>query len=86
MKLTDKSLLAATQASEATAELLRYTREGPAGFTAFSEIDVVGKLTEALVLAIDLELNEIDGVNPGEAAALRALQSTAKSYIAGWTA
>lgn len=49
------SLIAASQASEAVHELLRFYQEGPASDRAFGDVEVVSKLAEALKLACDIE-------------------------------
>ena len=85
LTLPQAALIAAAQASEATTELIRYHREGPAGWTAFGDIEVIEKLAEALALAINLELPNLDPASgSGETEALLALQAAAKTYIVGW--
>lgn len=49
----DLALAAAHQAAEATAELLRFAREGEGLHSPF-EIEVVEKLADALKLALDV--------------------------------
>lgn len=82
----DIPLIAAAQASEATTELLRFYREGPANDLAFGEIEVVEKLCEALGISIDIHLGE-----PGAAQHegdqiedLKCLRAACARYIAGW--
>lgn len=87
MNNADKAIIAAAQASEATTELLRFHREGPAGWTAFGDIEVVEKLTEALALSIELQQSEPAdpaSADVGYAAALDCLRASCLTFIEDW--
>lgn len=90
--MTDKpsALIAAAQASEATTELLRFHREGPAGWTAFGDVEVIEKLAEALLLACRIDLAERDirqrksPTTREYEAAVNQLAGAAANFIEGW--
>lgn len=81
----DNPLIAAMAASESVTELLRFHHEGPAGFTAFGEIEVCEKLAEALAIAIDIHLGDpgakLDELEREDAAALRY---ACRNFIGSW--
>jgi hypothetical protein len=81
------AIIAASQASDATAELLRYISEGPySDRTPFGETDVVAKLAEALNLSLDLEGEPRPDthLDDDELALLANLKIAVSSFIAGW--
>ena len=81
----DNPVIAAAQASEAVTELLRFHREGPAGHTAFGDVEVCEKLAEALCLAIAIHVGE-GGLapDPEERELLDRLRAACAAYLAGW--
>ena len=86
--LTEKeaATAAAAQAAEVLVELLRFIGEGAfSSHTAFAD-EVVGKLAEALKIAIDLESGpEKTGcLNEEERDLMRDLHSAVSAFIAGW--
>ncbi len=91
---TNSALIAATQASEAVAELLRFHREGSALFGPFGEVEVVEKLAEAVAIACEIELRENfnlsataqDQDSQDYRAALEQLRDAARHFIQGWAA
>jgi len=74
------ALAAAHQASEAITELMRYAREGEAGFTAFGNVEVIEKLADALKMAIDID----DGGEPSHDEERKQLYAALGNYIEGW--
>ena len=74
LTMDEAAIVAAAQASEATVELLRFTREGPFSERAAFGDDVVAKLAEALKLAIDIDEKPADQASyrPGRRSASRA--------------
>lgn len=80
------SLIAATQASEAVAELLRFHREGPQAYSAFGDIEVVEKLAEAIVHAGRTHLEHLgDGDHMHEyREALGQIIHACANFIEGW--
>ena len=49
------ALAAASQATEASAELIRFAREGASWPGPFGEVEVIEKLADALKLALEVE-------------------------------
>lgn len=85
----EAAIVAASQAAEAVAELLRYAREGAAStHGAFAE-EVVGKLAEAIKLAIEIDA---EALLPGPATTLQAdelelfvnLRHAVDALLDGW--
>lgn len=77
------ALAAASQATEATAELIRFAREGTSFPGPFGDVEVIEKLADALKLAIEAE-----SVDPNAEAAAsedRAeLHAAVARYLEGW--
>ncbi len=85
LTLDEAAILAASQAVEATAELLLYSREGPHSDTVAFEGEVVCKLAEALKLAIDIEdTGGSDFLDEDEKALIASLQSNLIAFLEGW--
>ncbi|GGZ02429.1 hypothetical protein [Novosphingobium colocasiae] len=80
------ALIAAAQASEAVAELLRFHREGPNWPAPFGDIEVTCKLAEALKLAAEIERDSLhDGAAfDEEREALGQLIHACGNFIEGW--
>lgn len=79
------AVLAAQQATEASTELLRFYREGPASDLAFGDIEVIEKLAEALVIAITLHLDYLPEMSSLlEAAEAAQLRDACNGFISGW--
>lgn len=74
----DRAVAAASQASEATAELLRFAREGEDLSGTFGEIEVVEKLLDAAKMAIEC-LTERD-----ESGRYSDIYGDITHEIAGW--
>ena len=84
---TEAAIVAAAQASEATTELLRFAREGEHSVrSAFGETDVIGKLTEALSLALDIDAPDPANthLDDDEMALLADLKASCARFIEGW--
>lgn len=82
---TESAIIAASQASEATAELLRFAREGGVSDTTSFADDAVGKLAEALSLAIGIEGIDPDTlVDDEQSDLLIALNTSLANFIEGW--
>jgi hypothetical protein len=85
----EAAIVAAAQAAEATTELLRFVREGPHSDRCAFDVEVVGKLAEALKLAIDIE-NVPDASGPEtflddqEIALLTNLKASLTAFLEGW--
>ena len=84
----EAAIVAAAQATEATAELLRFAREGEINDrNAFdAEVDVVAKLAEALKLALEIEDHPRADtyLDADELALLNNLKAATAAFIAGW--
>lgn len=79
------AIVAAAQASDATAELLRYAREGAYGQrSAFGETEPTPNLAQALKLAIEIELAEDGILDEEERASLGQLAAACARFIDGW--
>jgi len=80
------ALIAAAQAAEAVAELLRFASEGSANDRPFGDIEVVEKLAEALLHAGRIEVDHIASL-PGcaeEAYAVSSLTNACANHIEDW--
>ena len=73
------ALAAASQALEATSELLRYAREGDNHPAPFGDVEVVAKLCDALKLAIEVETG--GDFRDDE---IRQLYGAACNFVEGW--
>lgn len=82
----DAALIAAGQASEAVADLIRFARDGECGDEPPFEVEVVGKLAEALKLAIEIHGEPTGRTYPDleEIELLRPLQAALTRFIEGW--
>lgn len=80
------ALIAAAQASDALAEILRFVREGDAiGIHPFGEAEPVGKLAEALALIGAIELEAYAGPAWAEEREhLGQMVAAARRFIDGW--
>lgn len=86
LTLDEAAIVAANQATKASAELLQYFRDGPhSGVCAF-ENDVTGMLAEALKLAIEIEdtPQARQHMDAGELALFDDLKAAVGTFIAGW--
>ncbi len=84
--IEEAAIVAAQQATEAVAELLRFHREGAfSERSAFAE-EVVGKLAEALNLAMEIEGDpEQSGyLDWEEVEWFRKLKQAVTAFISGW--
>lgn len=75
----DNAATAALATAQAQLELMKYHAEG-----SFPDGDVVELLAEALALAIDLRLAEIEDCDHALIADLTALRDEAQRFIEGW--
>lgn len=84
----EAAIVAAAQATEATAEILRYAREGDINErNAFDpETDVTLKLAEALKLSLDIDDHPRPDtyLDADEIALLTNLKAATTAFIAGW--
>jgi hypothetical protein len=83
----EAAILAAAQATEATAELLRYAREGASTerYAFHVDVDVPAKLAEALKLAIEIEGDPLPYyLDKDELAHLAKLKAAINAFLAGW--
>lgn len=84
---TEAAIVAAAQATEATAELLRFAREGAySDRSAFGEAEPVAKLAEALSLALDIDAPDpaTTHLDDDELALLADLKTSLTRFLAGW--
>lgn len=83
---TEAAIIAAAQATEATAELLRFAREGAYSDAAPFDEEVVCKLAEALKLAIGIEGDPGDRsyLDPDEHELLGQLEAALARFVEGW--
>lgn len=80
------ALIAASQASEAVHELLRFYQEGPASDRAFGDVEVVSKLAEALKLACNIECDLLAPFPHAqeEHGEVNRLAGACANFIEGW--
>jgi hypothetical protein len=80
------ALIAASQASEAVTELLRFHIEGPAGRMAFGQVEVLEKLAEALLHAARIEIDTLaaDSMDAEYREELGQIASACARFIEGW--
>lgn len=85
LTLPENALLAAHQAVDALAVLMRYVREGPFSDSIAFEEEVGAKLAEALGIVLDIEATDADDMMTAEGRALATdLRDACARYIAGW--
>lgn len=87
LTMEEAALVAAQQATEATGELLRFAREGAySARSAFADTEVVGKLAEALKLALDIEgePSPQSHLDEDERALLTDLRGAVAAFLKGW--
>ena len=79
------AIIAASQANEAVAELLRFAREGDAGNFPFDN-EPVEKLAEAALLAAEIETAGYEGMPAwaGEREMLGQFIAACRRFIEGW--
>ncbi|BCA60213.1 hypothetical protein [Sphingomonas sp. HMP6] len=81
------AILAASQATEATAELLRFAREGQYSTRIPFAENVTGLLAEALKLALEIDTPGDEALIEAEDRALFAnLKTSLAAFIEGWVA
>jgi hypothetical protein len=81
------AIVAASQASEALAELLRFISDGAHNERSpFGETDVVAKLAEALKLSLDIEGHPRPDtyLDADELALLSGLKDATDAFLEGW--
>lgn len=82
---TEAAILAAMQASTASAELLRIAREREHQLTvSFRETEPVHNLADALKLAIEIEIDERVGLTDDEEQQLRQLLAPVNEFRKAW--
>jgi len=88
LNLVDAALIAAGQASEAAAELIRLARDGTYGDgnSPFCDEEVVGKLAEALKLTIQLQgdPNKCRFLDEEERELVGQLSAALTRFLEGW--
>lgn len=86
LTIEETATVAAAQATEATAELLRFAREGAHSARAPFGEEVVGKLAEALGLALEIEGEPLETsiLDENERALLANLKTAVAAFINGW--
>ncbi|MFY9351662.1 MAG: hypothetical protein WBL20_07810 [Sphingobium sp.] len=82
----EAAIVAASQASEATAELLRFIRQGAYSERAPFDVEVTGKLAEALKLSIDIEGDPAPDsiLDDDERKLLTDLRDALVAFLEGW--
>ena len=80
----DAALLAACQAGDALAEVLRFLKEGPAFPSSPFDNEPVAKLAEALLCTIKIELGTDRVLDTDEQEALGQLGEACAKFIEGW--
>lgn len=78
---TSLALAAAMQASEATAELVRFAREGPNWPVPFGHVELIEQLADATKLALELLSAEAPFAMDAEREKLLGALS---DYLQGW--
>lgn len=81
------ALVAASQASECVPELLRFHNEGPSGWSAFGEVEIIEKLAEALLHAGRIHLDVMGDDKPIEKEyrdEVFQLTAACARFIEGW--
>jgi hypothetical protein len=87
--LEEAAMAAAHAAIEASAELIRYAREGDySERSPFADVEVVSKLADALQLALDIEGDPKPDtyLDEDELAQLAALKLAVGNFLEGWAA
>lgn len=85
MSTSEAAILAAMQASAASAELLRIAREREHQLTVtFSETEPVHNLADALKLAIEIAIDERIGMTDDEEQQLRQLLGPVNDFCKAW--
>jgi len=84
LTLNEAALAAAHAASAATAELLRYAREGDAATNFAIEPETVQQLCEALKLTIDVDIDGVRATHPPGAALLDKLHAACTGFLEDW--
>lgn len=85
--MEEAALAAAAQATEASVELIRFAREGAySDRSTFADIEVVGKLADALKLALEIEGDPSPEtyLDEDERALLTNLRDSVTAFLAGW--
>ena len=82
--VNDAALIAACQASDAIAEVLRFVKEGPAYDTSPFNDDPVAKLAEATLAIAQIEANTCQVIDEDEREALGQLAAACAKFIEGW--
>jgi len=84
--MEEAALAAASQATEATAELIRFTREGAysRNYPLAPDVDVVAKLADALKLTIEIAPPKLDFHDDDERENLSQLQAELTRFLEGW--
>lgn len=84
----EAAIVAASQASEAVAELLRFAREGAHSQTSPFGEEVVAKLAESLKLALDIEdglqADQATYLDDDEIEQLGNLKIAVAAFLEGW--
>jgi hypothetical protein len=83
LTLEEAALAAASAAAEATAELIRYAREGAYHSSIPFNDDVVHKLADSLKLALEIDTPSAM-LDDGERAAWANLQTAVATFVEGW--
>jgi hypothetical protein len=86
LTLEEAAIIAASQATEATGELLRFVREGAHSDRSPFDVEVVGKLAEALKLSLDIEGHPQPDtyLDAEELALLADLTAALSAFLEGW--
>lgn len=83
----DRALAAAASATDAVAELVRYTREGPQHRRPpFGDVEVVELLADALKMVLEVENAELgdDLGHPDDAEQRNQLLAAVSRFLEGW--
>jgi hypothetical protein len=80
------ALAAALQASEASAELLRYARGESVWPDPFGNVDLVEQLADAAKMALEIELDQAGGAfpDPEESEMKGQLLAALTRFLEGW--
>lgn len=83
-QVTEAALIAACQAGDALAEVLRFMKEGPAFETSPFDNEPVAKLAEATLAVARIEASQCQVIDEEEREALGQLAAACAKVIDGW--
>lgn len=78
------AIAAAHAAAEVATELLRFAKEGPVSKDFALEPETIERLTDALKMAIDIDIEGVRATHPPGAELLGQLHTACRSFLENW--